>query len=265
MSFRICSLYSGSSGNATFVGTEKAGVLIDAGRNGKAMQSAMETINEDPAALKGILVTHEHLDHIAGVGIFSRRFDIPIYANAKTWEAMEQKIGKIAPKNIRLFDNGSDFYIEDMCIQSYKTPHDAADPVGFSLFNKDRKISITTDLGHINSRILNSVMDSDFILLEANHDLKMLEHGPYPKVLKKRVAGKKGHLSNAAAGLALLKLLNGRLSHVLLGHLSNENNRPHTAYETVTGILLENGVDLEGDLTVELTWRDKVGRFYHFE
>ncbi|HZK34177.1 MAG TPA: MBL fold metallo-hydrolase, partial [Bacillota bacterium] len=196
MSIKVCSLFSGSSGNSTYLGTEKTHILVDAGLAGKNIIAGLSDVGVDGSELKGLLITHEHTDHIRGAGVLSRRFDIPIYANEKTWAAMESRIGKVQPSNIRVFDNNMDFYIQDINVQAYEIPHDAVDPVGFSFYCNNKKISITTDLGHTNNKLIKTVMDSDMVILEANHDIDMLKSGPYPPMLKRRILGRKGHLSN---------------------------------------------------------------------
>lgn len=263
MSFKFCSLFSGSSGNASYIGTDETHILVDAGLTGKAIETSLKEVDQDASILDGILITHEHNDHIRGAGVLSRRYDIPIYANQGTWEAMEAKIGNISGHNIRVFDNNMDFYINDINIQPFDIPHDAVAPVGFCFFNKGKKISIATDLGHTNSRIINTVMDSDLVVLEANHDIEMLEGGSYPMYLKRRILGRKGHLSNKDAGLALVKMIKGKLTHVLLAHLSGENNIPQLAYQTVTQVLATNGIRNGKDIVVDMTYRDRVSNFYH--
>lgn len=263
MSFKFCSLFSGSSGNSSYIGTNKTHILIDAGHTGKAIEKSLKEVDLDASILDGILITHEHDDHIKGAGVLSRRYNIPIYANQGTWEAMEKKVGKISSENIIIFDNDMDFYIKDINIQPFNIPHDAMDPVGFCFFNKGKKISIATDLGHTNSRIINTVMDSDLVVLEANHDIEMLKGGSYPIYLKKRILGRKGHLSNEDAGLALVKMIKGKLTHVLLAHLSRENNIPQLAYQTVVEVLATNNIRNGKDIVVDMTYRDRVSNFYH--
>lgn len=263
MSLKFCSLFSGSSGNASYIGTEKTHLLIDAGFTGKRVEQALKGIDIDPSMLDGILITHEHADHIQSAGVLSRRYNLPIYANEATWEAMEDKIGNISTQNIRIFYNDRDFYIKDINIQPYSIPHDAADPVGFCFFHGRNKISIMTDLGHTNSKMIKTVMDSDLVVLEANHDVDMLQTGSYPWPLKKRILGRKGHLSNKDAGLALVEMIKGKLTHVLLAHLSKENNIPHLAYETVVSILEAHGIRNGKDIVIDMTHRDRASNFYH--
>ena len=263
MNFKVCSLFSGSSGNSTYIGADKTHILVDAGVPMKNIVSGLKQFDVDGRELKGILVTHEHSDHVKGVGAISRKFNVPIYANEETWEAMESKLGRIESANKRVFYNNMDFYIQDINIQPYQIPHDAADPVGFSLFFKNKKISIATDLGHTNNKIIKAVMDSDLVILEANHDAEMLKAGPYPMYLKKRILGRKGHLSNEDTGQALLELIKGKVTHVLLAHLSRENNYPQLAYQTVANILESNGVQIGKDIQVDMTYRDRASNFYH--
>ena len=142
MNFKVCSLFSGSSGNSTYIGTDKTHILVDAGVPMKNIISGLKQLDVNGQELKGVLITHEHSDHIKGVGAISRKFNVPIYANEETWEAMESKLGRIDSSNKRVFYNNMDFYIQDINIQPYQIPHDAADPVGYSLFYKNKKISI---------------------------------------------------------------------------------------------------------------------------
>jgi phosphoribosyl 1,2-cyclic phosphodiesterase len=262
MELRMCSLSSGSSGNVTYVGTPKTHILVDAGLTGKKILHGLQTIGVHGDEISGILVTHEHMDHIKGVGVLSRKFNIPIYANEGTWESMAGKIGKISSSNIRVFYTDQDFYIQDINIQPYAIPHDAADPVGFCFHCGGKKISIATDLGHTNSRIINTIADSDLLLLESNHDLEMLRIGSYPYHLKRRIMGKKGHLSNEDAGRVLVELVKRNVKHVLLGHLSKENNFPELAYQTVTSILTENQIRIDDDIRVDMTYRERISGYY---
>ncbi|MFY9505341.1 MAG: MBL fold metallo-hydrolase [Caldicoprobacterales bacterium] len=265
MSLKVCSLFSGSSGNSTYLGTEKTHILVDAGLAGKYIIDGLKDVGIDGSDLNGILITHEHVDHIKGAGVLSRRFNIPIYANEKTWAAMESKIGRVSPSNIRIFDKDMDFYIQDINVQAYEIPHDAADPVGFSFYNNNKKISITTDLGYTNKKLIKTVMDSDMVILEANHDQDMLINGPYPAMLKRRILSRKGHLSKEDSGKALLELVKGRVTHVLLAHLSRENNHPQLALDTVTEILEDGGVKVGKDIFLDMTYRDRISNVYQFK
>ena len=241
----FCPLYSGSSGNAAYLKTAKACLLIDAGKSMRDIERALEAIGARHNRIDGILVTHEHSDHIKSAGSLSRKYSIPIYANEATFSAMEGKIGPVSLKNIRTFCTGQDFFIQDICIHPYAIPHDAAEPVGYCFYNGGSKISMMTDLGHVPDKLLDVVEKSNLLLLESNHDLDMLAKGPYPQYLKTRIAGRKGHLSNLAAAQALLKLKERGLGQVILGHLSETNNTAATAVKTVYSVLGQNGVELE--------------------
>ena len=156
--------------------------------------------------IDAVLITHEHADHILGAGILSRKYDIPLYANEKTWAAMEDKIGGVSRKNKRLLP-AADFYIDDLEIESYPIPHDAADPVGYCVSYQNKKVSIMTDLGHCSQKILKKVSGSNIVLLESNHDIDMLNAGRYPYYLKRRILSSRGHLSNVDAARAAVSLV----------------------------------------------------------
>ena len=241
----FCPLFSGSSGNAAYIQSQQACLLVDAGKSMREIIRALEAIRANGAPLDGILVTHEHTDHTRSVGALSRKYDIPVYANAATFAAMEKTVGNIASRNIRLFNTGQDFYIKDIGIYPYSIPHDASDPVGFCFYGGGKKISIMTDLGYVPPQLLDTVERSNVILIEANHDVTMLQNGPYPQALKRRILGRKGHLSNDAAAKALLELYRSGVGRVILGHLSEHNNTVSRAVETVETYLYRNGVDAE--------------------
>ena len=257
---KICSLCSGSSGNCIFVGSDNTKILVDAGMSGTKITNALKSIDVNPNELDGILVTHEHIDHIKGAGILSRKYDVPIYATDKTWEAMEDKIGEVSLKNVRQIYSDSDFCINDIDITANKIPHDAVDPVAYNLMNKGRKVGICTDLGYMPKTVYDSIKDCDVLLLESNHDIDMLNAGSYPFATKKRILGQKGHLSNETCGQILAHLAD-RVKYVMLGHLSKENNTPDLALSTIVSILKENGIT-EKDIFLEVLKRDKISRMY---
>lgn len=262
MSFRFCSLSSGSSGNSQYIETDKIKILVDAGLSGKKTQELLISIDVDPSQIDCILVTHEHKDHVKGAGILSRRFDIPIYANLATWESMKEDLGKIKDENIKIFDTGVDFELGDLGILPFKISHDSAEPVGYSFYNRNKKISILTDAGCIDDEIKNNIKNSNLLMIESNHDVDMLKIGSYPWFLKQRVSGELGHLSNDDAGHLISQVLCGKNENILLGHLSRENNFPELAYQTVANILNENGIDIQRDVSLDLTFRDKATRVY---
>ena len=257
---KFCSLYSGSSGNSIFIEANGTKILIDAGLSGKKIIQALNSIGERPSDISAILVTHEHSDHIRGVGILSRMFNIPVYANEKTWEAISTQIGPVSADNMRCFVTGKEFEIGNMCIRPFPIPHDAVEPVGFNFFAFNRKVTTATDIGHITEEILESLVKSDLVLLESNHDIEMLKVGPYPWPLKMRVLGDKGHLSNEMAGKVAVHLAERGTCRFLLGHLSRENNFPELAYQTVYNALRESKIKVDSDVMLEVALRDCTSR-----
>lgn len=253
----FCSLYSGSSGNSIFVASEKAKVLIDAGLSGKSIESALKDIEQAPNELDGIFITHEHSDHVKGVGVLSRKYNIPVYANEKTWQGMATMIGKIKPENMKIM-NSKNIEIKDMFITSFNISHDANAPRGYTVVDaQNKKACIATDLGIFTDEVKENIIDGDVILLESNHDVEMLKFGPYPYVLKRRVLSDVGHLSNDACGNAIVQVMNHKQKRIVLGHLSNTNNYPDLAYQTVVNILNENKVNLDKDVILTLADRNK--------
>ena len=254
---KFCSLFSGSSGNCIFVGTEETKILIDAGYSGKRIAEALESIGENPKDLSAIFVTHEHSDHIFGVGVMSRRYNLPIYANEKTWEAMAPWIGKIHPDNKMLVCG--DVCFDDMRVASFSTSHDAADPAAYSFYHDGKKITVATDTGVVTDEVRMNALGSDLILLESNHDVEMLKTGPYPYPLKKRILGEHGHLSNDAASDLLVELVENNTEKVFLGHLSAENNTPDIALETAAARLIEDGINPQKDVYLRVAPRYEAG------
>lgn len=227
---KFCSLYSGSTGNSLYVESDNTKLLIDAGVSAKKISDALTSINVDISNINGILITHEHTDHIQGLNVISKKYNIPIFANEKTWKSMEDKVNA---KNKYFFINSKEFEIGDLKIHPFDIPHDAADPCGFNIYNKDKKISIATDLGHITESIIGNLENSSFIMLESNYDPEVLKCCSYPYNLKVRIAGPNGHLPNSLAGKTIAHLIHTGLKSVTLGHLSKENNFPELAYNTV--------------------------------
>ena len=252
----FCSLYSGSSGNSIFVSENDSKILIDAGLPGKKIDEALQSIGEKATDLDGIFITHEHSDHIKGVGVLSRKYDIPIYANDKTWEAMENSLGKIKEHNIKIMDRRSTVEIGDLAIKSFIIPHDAIAPVGYTINGIKNRVSIATDFGVFTQEIFENIKDSKAILLECNHDVNMLKFGPYPYQLKRRILSEVGHLSNDDCATALLEVAKcGDDKKILLGHLSSTNNHPDLAYQTVLNVMNENNVKQGEDILISMASR----------
>lgn len=264
MGLKFCSLASGSSGNCQLIASEEYSILLDAGLTGKYIEKSMNGIGEKIEGVSGILVTHEHSDHVKAIGILSRRFNIPIYANANTWNAMKDKLGEIKEDNINIFQTGTDFIIGDIDIRPFGISHDASEPVAYSFHHDNTKITVATDLGHVSKEVMEEMLGSDLLMLESNHDVEMLKVGRYPWFIKKRVLSDKGHISNETAGEVIAHLIKScrPVTNVLLGHISKENNFPELAFEAVKGVLAANKIVVGLDINLDLTFRDRVSRVY---
>ena len=254
--FKFCSLYSGSTGNCSLVQTDTTKILIDAGESSKKIVEALNSINVDANLIDAILITHEHSDHVKGLGTFSNKFHVPVYANIETWDAMQKQKDKIEQDKINTFTFNK-FSIGDIEINPFSIPHDAANPCGFNIYHDNKKMSIATDIGHMSSEIIKHLTNSSFMLLEANYEPEILKCSSYPYLLKERIKGPNGHLSNTDAGKTISYLVNHGLNKVMLGHLSKENNFPELAYKTVVEELMENNIS-ENSLRLSVADRYKV-------
>lgn len=263
MEAKACVLSSGSCGNSVYIEAGDTRVLVDSGLSGARVAGELKCIGADPACLDAVLVTHEHRDHTAGVGVLCRRYGLPVYATGATLEGMKPVTGEIPDHLIRQVNKNSEFNIKDIKVRCFQIPHDAADPVGYSFDMGGKKITVATDIGHIDRRILSELTGSDMLILEANHDTKMLIEGSYPEPLKKRILGQWGHLSNEEAGNALVRLAGKSRCQVVLAHLSEHNNIPHLAYATVQEILSRNGIRAERDLSINIALRNKRTKVFY--
>ncbi len=259
MAVEFCTLASGSSGNSTYIATKYTRILVDAGVSGKKIQECLAELKLTGQDIDGLFITHEHIDHIKGAGILSRRFNIPIYATSETWLAMEDSLGKISPANKRFVYPGENCIINDICVKPFCIPHDAADPVGYNIFAGEKKVTLATDIGHITDEIRESIAGSEILLLEANHDEDMVQKGSYPWHLKKRILSDKGHLSNKTAGELLSLVVDGKTKHIFLGHLSQENNDPHLAFDTAENILGKNKIQVGKHCKMDMAYRHNTG------
>lgn len=239
---RLCSLYSGSSGNCIYIGSDHTNLLVDVGVSTKKVVEALHSIDVKPEELDGILITHEHSDHIGGLGVFLRKYGVPVYGTSKTIEAVSQykNLGKVDFSLFHGISPEESFLLKDIYVKAISTWHDAADPVCYTVMDGEKKVSIATDLGDFDEHIVHSLSGCDAMLVETNHDVRMLEVGPYPYVLKQRILSQYGHLSNERGGQLIRELLNEHMKGIYLGHLSKENNYPDLAYETVKNELLGN-------------------------
>jgi len=242
---RFCPIASGSSGNCVYVGSESTHLLVDAGLSGKRIEKALSQI--DVPELTGIFITHEHSDHVSGAGILSRRFNLPIYATPKTWRYFLRHgtIGNVAEELQKVIEPNEVLTIGDIEVLPFDIPHDASQPVGYSLRCGDFKAAVATDIGYVTDTIRSLLRDVHVLLIESNHDVEMLQNGRYSRMLKERVMGSRGHLSNVATGALLAEIASDICQHVFLGHLSEENNRPMIALDTVQSILEANEINIK--------------------
>lgn len=249
-------LSSGSKGNSTYIGTEKTKILIDVGTSGKYIAESLLSMDIDPKHLTAIFVTHEHTDHIKGVGILSRKYDLPIYATVDTWCEMLPKIGRISLSNQKTIEPNEPIHLNELTVTPFSIPHDAVQPVGYTVSKGDKKIGVATDFGYVTEDIIYYLSQCDALLLESNHDVDMLKDGDYPYALKQRILGDYGHLSNVAVGEFIPKIYTKKTTTIFLGHLSSDNNTPLTAYTTVKKILKENNIIVNKHLKLAVAIQD---------
>ncbi|MCQ4087790.1 MBL fold metallo-hydrolase [Saccharibacillus sp. JS10] len=242
MGMRFTVLSSGSTGNATVIEHGDTSLLVDAGLSAKRLDELFREREVSPEQLKGILITHEHSDHIKGLGALARKYNLPVYANANTWDAMQKHVGKIDPEQRHIIETGAPIDFGSLRAQSFGISHDAAEPVGYTFDDGIHKLSLATDLGYMSDKVKEAIYDSDVLVLESNHDIEMLRMGRYPWNIKRRILSDLGHLSNNAAGEALSDLLNGRLKRTYLAHLSRDHNMMDIAKMTVRCSMEDCGI-----------------------
>ncbi len=258
---RMCSIASGSSGNCIYVGDDHTHLLVDTGISRKRVEEGLHALDIKGEDLDGILVTHEHSDHIQGLGVFSRKYEVPIYATAGTIEGIEscRTLGKLPEGLLHPIETDKPFALGDIEIRPFAISHDANEPCGYRLESNRRAVAVATDLGIYDDYIVEHLKNLDALLLEANHDVHMLEVGSYPYPLKQRILGNRGHLSNELSGRLLCDILHDGLKHIVLGHLSKENNYARLAYETVKLEVTLGDNEFKGeDLHMFVASRDEV-------
>lgn len=258
----LCSLFSGSSGNATFVKAGNTNILVDCGESGSQIEAALKRIGVEPDSLDCIFITHEHIDHIKGAGILSRRYNLPIYATYGTWQKMISRIGKVNLDDIHYIQGGVKFGAFDAIVTPFSTPHDSSESVGFTIEHGGKSVSIATDIGVMNKTVYENIKSSDIVLLESNHDVDMLLHGPYSPDLKRRVRSSVGHLSNDDCAITCAHLLEQGVKHIVLGHLSLDNNTPSVAYAATEESLVMKGAHIGRDVTLEVASRYEPSQKY---
>lgn len=258
----ILSIASGSSGNCYYVGNDHTHLLVDVGITGKRVEAALHDLGIKADELNGILITHEHNDHIKGLGVLSRKYGIPIYTTEGCIKELQKmsSVGKIDDSLFQTIQPDISFTIGDITVNPSSVWHDTVDPVCYSLYDGNKKISIATDLGNFDDYMIDKLKDSDIMLIEANHDIRMLEAGSYPYYLKRRILGNHGHLSNERAGQLIKSLLNDHIKAIILGHLSRENNFEELAYQAVSFEIQDNAYSSDvRDFGLIVAKRDKPG------
>ena len=236
MSVQLTILGSGSTGNCAYLETDETRLLIDAGLSGRQIRQRLLSIARAPENLSGILITHEHSDHIQGLAVLAAKLELPIYCNRLTKEAVEQQLQ--TRLDFRLFSTGASFEVGDVFVDTFSVPHDAYDPVGFLLRTTAGNIGFLTDLGYATKLVIERLRSANVLLLETNHDLKLLQEDTHrPWSIKQRILSRHGHLSNDAAAQAAEQIVSAELRHLYLGHLSNDCNRPELAHRAVSQAL----------------------------
>ena len=257
---RMCSIASGSSGNCIYVGSDNHHILIDAGISGKRVEAGLRELELSGKDIDGILLTHEHSDHIKGLGVLARKYGVPIYATPGTAGAVKAMsgLGRIDDSLFVEIHADQDFQIGDLKVSPFHISHDAAEPVAYRIACGEKKMAVATDLGVYTDYTVEHLKGLDVLLLEANHDIHMLQVGAYPYYLKQRISGDLGHLSNERAGKLLCEVLHDDLKAIVLGHLSKENNYAELAYETVKlEITLGDTPYQPGDFPLSVASRDE--------
>lgn len=259
---RLCSIASGSSGNCIYVGSEATHLLVDVGISGKRVEAGLAGLEVTGRDLDGILITHEHADHISGLGVLARKYEIPIYATEGTIRAIRKNCaGNLDPALFHRVRADEKLVIKDLTLNPMRISHDAVEPVAYRISYGSRRVAVCTDLGIFNDYTVECLKGMDAVLLEANHDVHMLEAGPYPYYLKRRILGERGHLSNENCGKLLNRIVHDGLQTIILGHLSKENNLPELAYESVRmEITLGDNPYNAGDFRMLVAKRDEVSQ-----
>lgn len=256
---RISTVASGSSGNCIYVGSDNTHVLIDAGISKKRTEIGLKANDIDMKDISAILITHEHIDHINGLGVISRKYEIPIYATGKTIEEIKynRKLGEIPEYLYVEINEDKHFDIGDLDICPFAISHDAVQPVAYRINCGGKAVAVATDMGKYNDYTVSNLEKLDALVIEANHDIRMLLAGTYPYYLKQRILGDRGHLSNEMSGRLINDILHDGIKHILLGHLSKENNYEDLAYETVRSeIALSDNQYKADDFDITVAKRD---------
>ena len=258
---RFCPLFSSSSGNSVYIGDSDGGILVDVGRSAKQTDLMLKNIGIDPCEIKGIFLTHEHIDHVNGLCVFAKKYQIPVHASTGTILALKQK-GTLCEKHIDISINDEPISVAGLEIKPFKTSHDCADGRGYVVTGCDgsTKIAVATDTGYVSNDILQHLTGCRLVYIESNHDVAMLRSGPYPYQLQKRILSDFGHLSNDACADTLTALINKGTTHFVLAHLSQENNTPDLAYNTSVNALRDMGALPNRDYILKVAEPENSGK-----
>jgi len=254
---KFCVLGSGSKGNATYLESGGTSILIDAGMSGKELDKRLSAIGVELSAIDAILVTHEHNDHIQGVGILSRRACIPVYANSATFSAAAKIVNRLFSYNE--FETGGTFFFRNLEIHPFSISHDTEDPVGFRISDGEVSFGYCTDTGKVSRLMLHRLASCQALVLESNHDIEMLQNGTYPPYMKQRIRSSQGHLDNTQTAIFLKELVHKKLQHVVLAHLSEENNHPEIAFHAAAEALNSNFGCREDNVQISVACQGSVG------
>jgi len=240
----FCSLSSGSSGNCYYLGNEFHGILIDAGISASSIRKFLKEINISMQTIMGVLITHNHIDHIRGLQVLARKNSIPVFTSAKIWESILTPYINISRDCIREIPLQKKFHLAGFDIEAFPVYHDAPETIGFHICSGEKKITVATDLGHICATAAPYMKEANLLVIESNYDELMLENGKYPYYLKTRIKSDNGHLGNHQTSAFLADILNENLSHICLAHLSKNNNTPEMALSAFYDTLSERGIQL---------------------
>ncbi|MFC4651913.1 MBL fold metallo-hydrolase [Lactococcus nasutitermitis] len=262
--FKYSILASGSTGNSFYVETPQKKILVDAGLSGKKIESLMDEIGRDIHDVDALLITHEHSDHIKGMGVLARKYGMEVYANAETWSEIDGKnmVGKIAPEQKHIFEMGKTLTFGDIDIESFGVSHDAIAPQFYRFMKDGKSFVLLTDTGYVNDRMRGIIENADGYLMESNHEVEMLRNGPYPWATKQRILSDRGHLSNEDGAEVAFNVLGNQTKRIFLGHLSLHNNIKELAHMTMDGYLQQHDVDTKREVHIIDTSHEHASRLF---
>lgn len=258
---RVCTLASSSSGNSVLVSRGNTHILIDAGISLARIRKSLASLDLSPDDLSGVLVTHDHSDHIKGIEMLHKYHGTYVYATERVGRVVE-RVCRVIPERIVSIDRQNPFEVGEMGVTAFKTPHDATESVGYTIVSGGKKLFFATDLGCVTQEVMEAARGAELVVLEANHDVELLRCGPYPPHLKRRVLSDRGHLSNTVSGRFTAELVSGGARRVILAHLSKENNTPRLAYDTVCRFLEKAGVTASDGVSLSVAPHDEMSECY---